>query len=406
MARKKSRADGRFEKTVFVGKDDEGRRKYVHVYGTSFKEATDAANELKQRLRQGLNPDLRSSTFYDFAEKYKRKKTAQGVGASWLRTIQNCIDKLEPLHKIPIEKITATDVQDILDSLAIWQNGRAPLARKTIANVHAAASAIFEIAIPDAVQYNPASKCYIPKGAGKRNREIVPSYQVAWLNETPHRAQRAAMIACYGGLRRGEIAALTWADVNLSEEPTIRVNKSYDYSVSPAVLKSTKTEAGDRLVSIPLLLSDYLKQEKACDATALYIMRAENGKPLTESAWKRLWQSYMNVLNEKYGHPGESRFANNKKVQAENGIQPRGALPMVIRKFGLHDLRHTFCSMLYMAGVPILVAKEQMGHSKITTTLEIYTHFDKQFKKYSMQKFNEYLHGDSESQNASNLKES
>lgn len=47
--------------------------------------------------------------------------------------------------------------------------------------------------------------------------------------------------------------------------------------------------------------------------------------------------------------------------------------------------------MLYMAGVDILTAKEQLGHANISTTLEIYTHLDKQFKRKSMNKLDNYL---------------
>ena len=56
-----------------------------------------------------------------------------------------------------------------------------------------------------------------------------------------------------------------------------------------------------------------------------------------------------------------------------------------------HWLRHTFATMLYFAGVDLLTAKEQLGHSDIKTTLEIYTHLDNQFKRKSMDKLDRYL---------------
>lgn len=63
----------------------------------------------------------------------------------------------------------------------------------------------------------------------------------------------------------------------------------------------------------------------------------------------------------------------------------------MIPRITAHCLRHTFASMLYMAGVDILTAKEQLGHANISTTLEIYTHLDKQFKRKSMNKLDNYL---------------
>lgn len=51
-----------------------------------------------------------------------------------------------------------------------------------------------------------------------------------------------------------------------------------------------------------------------------------------------------------------------------------------------HDLRHTYCTMLYEAGIDVLTAKEQMGHSDVKTTLGIYTHLDSTHKHRSMEK--------------------
>ena len=62
-----------------------------------------------------------------------------------------------------------------------------------------------------------------------------------------------------------------------------------------------------------------------------------------------------------------------------------------IEGFTAHNLRHTFASMLYMAGVDVLTAKEQLGHSDVQTTLNIYTHLDKQYKRKKMSKLDEFL---------------
>lgn len=49
--------------------------------------------------------------------------------------------------------------------------------------------------------------------------------------------------------------------------------------------------------------------------------------------------------------------------------------------------------MLYMAGVDVLTAKEQAGHSDIKTTMAIYTHLDNKYKAKTMNKLNDYLNG-------------
>ena len=64
---------------------------------------------------------------------------------------------------------------------------------------------------------------------------------------------------------------------------------------------------------------------------------------------------------------------------------------MLIPRFTAHWLRHTFITLMYMAGVDILTAKEQAGHEDIETTMGIYTHLDEQFKKKNVSKLDEYL---------------
>ena len=64
---------------------------------------------------------------------------------------------------------------------------------------------------------------------------------------------------------------------------------------------------------------------------------------------------------------------------------------MEIPAFSAHWLRHTYATMLYLAGVDIMTAKEQLGHADIKTTLAIYTHLDQQYKRKSMTKLDAYL---------------
>ena len=64
---------------------------------------------------------------------------------------------------------------------------------------------------------------------------------------------------------------------------------------------------------------------------------------------------------------------------------------MVIDRFTAHNLRHTYATMLYKAGVDVLTAKEQLGHADIKTTLNIYTHLDREYKRRTMDKLDQYL---------------
>lgn len=92
-----------------------------------------------------------------------------------------------------------------------------------------------------------------------------------------------------------------------------------------------------------------------------------------------LWESYMRDLNVKYGYDGQ-----------QNKNRP-GGLPMRIDTFTPHQLRHTFCTLMYFAGVDVMTARDQMGHKDISVTLGIYTALDKKFKKKKINRLDTYL---------------
>ena len=184
------------------------------------------------------------------------------------------------------------------------------------------------------------------------------------------------MLMMYSGLRKGEVTALTWADIDFDNH-TISVNKSFNFKQGE--IKLPKTTAGNRVVSVPAKLIRFLR---TVPKNNILVVTTANGGRMTESAWKRLWESYLKDLNLKYG---TSLIKRSK-------FDPKGSI-MTIEPFTPHCLRHTFCSIMYEAGTDVLTAKEQMGHSDIKTTLSIYTHLDKQHKQKNISKLDAYLDG-------------
>lgn len=193
------------------------------------------------------------------------------------------------------------------------------------------------------------------------------------MTEFKHRAQPSAMLMMYSGLRRGEATALTWNDIDL-DKGIIKVTRSFNFKQKE--FKNPKN-GKSRSVIIPQVLVDYLK---TLPRTSVYVLTSKSGKMMSDVAWKRLYESYMCDLNLEYGG-----FTEKHKK-----FEPR-KVPMAIQPFTPHELRHTFCTMMYEAGVDVVVAKEQMGHSDVKTTLAIYTHLSAEHKQNDINKLNEYL---------------
>ena len=373
MARNKKNTDGRYRYRVYIGKDEDGNKKFKSFYGATEREAKAAAAEYRAAISKGLDPEQSNATLGKLYDNLIAVKKAKGIGEKSLARYEDNRDAWGALKDMPAGELKAADFQRVLNDLADWHDGKPPLSHFTLTNLRSSAKAAYDLAIPEIVLYNPIIKVTCPAGAPAEPREPISEEQQQWIRETPHKAQRAAMLLLYSGLRRGEATALTWADVDL-DTATITVTKGYNFTGKST--KKPKTAAGSRVVSIPKILVDYLRTQRD---DCLYVLHNDKGQRMTEQGWKRLWESYMQDLNVKYGYGGK-----------QNKNRP-GGLPMVIDTFTPHQLRHTFCTLMYFAGVDVLTARDQMGHKDITVTLGIYTSLDKKFKKKKINRLDAYL---------------
>lgn len=384
----KKRKDGRYAVQIYLGRV-EGVRKYHTVYGKTQKEARDKAAELRLRQGKGIDISAAGDAFGLWAQRFLAQKKAEGVSVSHYGNLERFCRHLAALNDKPIAKITSADIQDIINYLAGVHDGKMPMAKRTLNGVKQAAGQVFRLAmVSRVIDYNPADYVKVPKTAAARTRQAIPEQQQRWIEEMPHRAQTAAMIMLHAGLRMGEVTALTWADIDLNAAE-IRVNKSAQFTSGQPVIKGTKTAAGDRVVDIPAVLVKHLQEARAND-DCLYVVHSAGGKMLSKIGWKRLWDSYMRDLNLRYGFTPEARRMLGLAPDASLSKFAPGGLPMLIETFDRHQLRHTFATNCYLAGVDAATCMQWMGHTDIKTTLSIYTHLDKKYKRKKLGIMNEF----------------
>ncbi len=384
--KRKTRADGRLQSKIHIGDG-----KYKYVYATTQKELEQKVIDLKIKMGKGIDITADNDSFDYWRTKWlKIKKNA--VAAKYYETLEVYAKKLDNIAYYPVTKIRAMDLQDILLDMAVEPSSSGkPYSQRTIKLVRDIAIGILDIAIDNRViDYNVFGKVKIPKTETiPQKREALTKEQQQWIVDTPHRAQTAAMIMMYAGLRRGELLALQWTDIDLKAK-TININKAVEMVKGKAVVKPQgKTDAATRLVYIPDVLVDYLKN---IPCTNFLVCPAATGKLMSQSSWRRMWESYLGDLNIKYGDfdshvPWTEKHGKGKRPTKFSPEE----IPMLIPAFTAHWLRHTFITNMYHAGVDILTAKQQAGHSDIKVTLNIYTHLDSEHKIKNIDKLNEYL---------------
>ena len=398
----KKRKDGRYQKQLPLGRGEDGKMKFTYAYGRTIKEAEENAAEIIANMNKGILPKAKSQTFLNAADAWLKAKTAivskpkasdadenepeakeeiikaADVSETTLRWYKGIINKqLKPLHDIKLTDLVYSDLQNILNSLAI--EGKS---KKTIASVRQVAVSIMEEAVEnDIVMRNKFRKAKIPKSVPKpdarqpiteEQRKLILSEKV-WKN---HRMGVPVLIMYYCGLRRGELIALEWNAVDLEKKELI-IRKAATFEHNEATIKDhAKTEAGNRTIRIPADLIEPLTYWKK-ESKSLYVCpNVKTGSVMSLQAWQCAWNSYQHYLNIAAGGRDASR--SNPKVIA---VEP----------FTAHQLRHTYATMLYGAGVDLKTAQAQLGHSDVKVTMGIYTHVDENLKNESLQKLDDYF---------------
>ena len=377
----KKRKDGRYVAQIYIGRDDAGRKKYKSVYGRSPAEVKAKEAEVRRQLGMGMDVLSQRDSFAQWADDWLRLKEAEGITARQMDNYRHAAKIWkDELKDYEIGQVRADDIERVL--LQLTEEG---FAQRTVNLYRSTIRQILDRAVGRVIPFNPERQVKLAAvGREPEQRRALTAEEQGWIWDTPHRAQPVAVIMMLSGLRRGELAALTWADVDL-EARTITVNKTIEYDSNgvPSLRHITKTAAGMRVVDIPQKLADYMAQMPH-DSTL--VIHTASGGVMTPSAWVKLWKSYMRLLNAKYG---ERTPADLERIKS--GKPGPKVLDMTIPHITMHWLRHTFCTLLYLAGVDVVQACAQMGHADVQTTLRIYTHLDASHKRKSVDKLDQYL---------------
>ena len=177
----------------------------------------------------------------------------------------------------------------------------------------------------------------------------------------------AFVLLIFYGLRRGEALGLRWEDIDF-DAGTIRIRQQLQRIRGELLLAPLKTQAGKR--DLPLL--DVVRQALEGQAERQAAYRAEMGLA---------WPETGLVFTTRTGRPVEPRnfIRSFRRICDDNKI----------RLIKVHHLRHTVGSMLKDLGVPARDAQTILGHTRISTTLEIYTDTDEPARREALTR----LHG-------------
>ncbi len=228
---------------------------------------------------------------------------------------------------------------------------------------------ILHRALADAVRWNlipanPASGARVPRGERKEMRVWTAEEAATFLaSVADDRLAALWILALHTGLRRGELAGLRWKDVDL-DAGTLTVAQQRTNANHEVVVSVPKSKSQRQLVLAPATVA----------ALSLHRRRQRAERLALGPAWTDTGYVFVDEAGQPY-HP--QRYLPMFHTACE-----RAGLP----KIRLHDVRHTMATLALQAGVHPKVVQEQLGHSAINVTMDVYSHVPQAVRRESASK--------------------
>ena len=272
----RKRKDGRWEGRYTAG-NDPATGKPIHK-SVLAKTQAEAKEKLKQAIAEAEKLDMSRAKSYTlgawiklwygvYAEPRLREKTKD----YYLNYIDNHI--IPELGNTPLEKLTTIQIQKFYNDLQ--KSGRIQrythiklkdkgLSTRVVRGIHTLLNNCLEQAVAERlILANPAKGCRLPK-LEKREMKILPEDKIGpYLAEAERRGLLAAFyLELTTGLRRGELLALLWTDLDV-ENMTISVSKQVNRINGELVVSQLKTPNSIRRLAIPQRAVELLVEEHA-----------------------------------------------------------------------------------------------------------------------------------------------
>ena len=323
-----------FCKFYYTDWQGNNRQKWKRGFATK-KEAL--AYERDFLEKQSANPDM---TFQNLYELYMEDMTARLKQSTILTKKHICETHILPFFgKKPINEIKASDVRRWQNQLMNSPKGYSKTYLKTINN-QLTCMINYTKRFYD-LNTNPCGQAG-SIGQAKAEEMDYWTYDeyIAFregITDKPL-SYICFQVLYWTGMREGELLALTAADIDLDTKQ-IDINKTYQRLHGEDIITTPKTRKSKRKVPIP----DFLRQE------------------LQEYMDSR----YMLAPNERL-FPITKSFLSH---EMERGCKATG-----VKRIRIHDIRHSHASLLINQGCDALILADRLGHEKVSTTLNTYSH--------------------------------
>ncbi len=367
----RKRKDGRWEGRYTVGYSEAGKPVMKNVLAKTQKECRE---KLKKAMEEAGRTSPAKNNEYTveqwctlWFENYARPSIRETTAAYYRNYIEKHI--VPGIGKIRLKKLTTLDLQKFYNKLK--EGGRVKryeemtdlsLSSKTVRGLHIMLKQCLEQAVQEGlIPQNPAARCKLPPKE-KREMQVIPPEKIgAYLKAAEeHGVLPMFYLELATGLRRGELTALLWSDLDVKAS-TLSVSKSALRISGEVKVNPPKTQNSVRTICLSRETVDLLIREHRKHPFSPYMFPSP-------------------VTGEMYGPDCIGHL--HKTLLKKAGIE---------EKVRFHDLRHTFATLALQSGVDAKTVSSILGHYSTSFTLDVYAHTTKDMQREAAEKIGTLL---------------
>ena len=354
------RKDGRWEGRVVIGYDDKGLPVTKNVLAKTKSECIAKLkalmNSIKTPSLDQHKPGILLGDWLDFwYQSYKKASLRLNTQMSYERRIYQHI--IPTLGNIQMDKLTTKDIQQFYARLK--QSGRLlraelygeGLSDQTIRGIHTTLHTALDKAVAEKlILRNPADGCRLPSAKAREMQVLTPEeIQRLLIQAKEDGCYELLLLELSTGLRRGEICALQWNDLNL-RTGELWIERQVHRVKGELVVSPPKTKASNRSVILPAPVVDVLKSyKKTITSRWMFPSPVSEDSPRDPTAVRKRLQ----IILERAG----------------------------CKKIRFHDLRHVFCTTCLEHGMDVKTLSTIIGHVSSSTTLNVYAHITDEMRR-------------------------
>lgn len=345
------RKDGRWTGAAYVFAAD-GSERRRQVYGRTRDEVAKKLNELKSATDRGIPAAATTWTVRTYSEQWLAQAGRGDLRPSTLAGYRWMLQKhiLPVIGKVKLDRLETSHVRAMHARVA--DSGVSP---RTVALAHAVLRSMLSEAMRDEIIVRNVATLVRPPRVEPTevepwSNEEATTFLDANLDDTNYFLYKAALGT---GLRKGELLALRWQDVDLQRR-TLRVVQTVQrIQGSGLQYGPPKTLRSRRTIPLSQFAYDALRGRHASQTSD----RKNAGEK---------WQENGLIFTTSIGTPLE---ASNLRRSFDAAIERAG-----VKRIRFHDMRHTCATMLLAQGVPVRVVMDILGHSSMKVTTDTYGH--------------------------------